>query len=198
MLDNRRLNKQKLEASQIISSFETESKAYSNHPASKAWIGFIPGLKYYTNCMIDEWVARGFNNTLDKYSGVDEKTPLPWFYTNKQVHYAYMSSLKRKDPEFYAHFEYPSEYDSIGYIWVSKLNEKVIEKMKKGEEIELSECCSPMGKGLPSHFHFTEEETKKWSENKLVNPKTGRKITEGKGLYIDLKKAFEYYSSKME
>ena len=38
-------------------------------------------------------------------------------------------------------------------------------------------------------MNLSPEECSQWRKNKLVNPLTGRKIQEGKGVYKDLEKA---------
>ena len=73
VLDNKRLGKQRVEAFQIINAITgrpkldgTPYKGWLNHPCSVMWKKFIPALKFYHNCCIDEWVSRGFVNTMQK------------------------------------------------------------------------------------------------------------------------------------
>ncbi len=67
-LDNRRLGKQRVEAMQIINLLESDKKkGFKHHPASLMWKDHINGLKYYCNCIIEEWISRGFKNTMDLY-----------------------------------------------------------------------------------------------------------------------------------
>lgn len=66
MLDNARLGKQRVEAAQIVTAL-TMGGGYSNHPATKMWVGYVEALKVYTNVMITEWITRGKNNTMSLY-----------------------------------------------------------------------------------------------------------------------------------
>jgi len=40
---------------------------FVNHPCVVMWLGFEVGLEYYINCHIEEWVRRGYNNTMILY-----------------------------------------------------------------------------------------------------------------------------------
>ncbi len=194
-LDRKRLGKQRVEAYQVLNIItgKTDTKGFTNHPLCKMWYGFDKGLMYYINCMIDEWVKRGYKNTMKKYDDVCSDD-LPWWYTNKQIQYANMASLVRKEPEYYKlKFIYPDKYESYGYIWLSNVNEDIIKKMKKGNEIDLSILCSPIGTGAPSQYRYTIDECKQWIKNKTKNPKTGRTIKENGPMYKDYKKASEFY-----
>jgi hypothetical protein len=101
-LDYRRLGKQRLECLQIIKILEGRqtSKAWSNHPAVKMWEGYVNSLKYYTNCCIDEWVKRGYKNTIVKYD-VDHQNEDPWWVGNPDFHRAMRSRLIEKNESYY-------------------------------------------------------------------------------------------------
>jgi hypothetical protein len=72
-LDNKRLNKQALEAWQIMMTNlkldpegnHREPKGWYNHPAVKLWRGHEPVLFEYICAMTMEWVRRGFKTTID-------------------------------------------------------------------------------------------------------------------------------------
>ena len=74
-LDNKRLNKQALEAWQIMlvnlkldpqGDFR-QPKGWTNHPAVKMWTGHEAELLRYIEAMTTEWVSRGYKTTiLDK------------------------------------------------------------------------------------------------------------------------------------
>jgi hypothetical protein len=79
VLDNKRLGKQRVETYQIISAITgrlkldgTPYKGWINHPCSVMWRNHVPLLKMYLNASIDEWVSRGFKNTMDK-EDIDEE-----------------------------------------------------------------------------------------------------------------------------
>lgn len=198
LLDKLRLNKQKLECTQIINIIEnlsSEKKGFKSHPIIYMWKNNIDGLKYYCNCIIDEWVKRGYNNTTKKFENVSEDD-LPWWYKNKQIQYSHMASLHRKNPEHYSSlFTYPKEYYSTGYIWTGKLTKEQTAQMMNGVNLPLNEICAPIGTGAPAQFRVTEKETKKWSTNKLVNPRTGRSIKEGAANYKMFSDAHKHYTN---
>ena len=68
VLDYKRLGKQRVEALQIhnIVSGKRTTGGWINHPAVKMWRGYMDALALYHNTMIDEWVSRGYNNTMSK------------------------------------------------------------------------------------------------------------------------------------
>lgn len=192
-LDPKRLGKQRVEAFQIIKVLINKSTGHSNHPCTKMWQEHLDGLKYYTNCMIDEWISRGYKNTMLKYDNVDASS-LPWWYSNKQIHYANMASLVRKDPNYYTSFTYPSVYDKFGYIWMNHLTDLQKTNMKQGQVLDVTDICDPIGKGAPSHFRLTRDQANKWALDKNTNPLTGRKIISSGQIYKDFVDAFTYYS----
>ena len=69
-LDYKRLGKQRVEAAQIykVVSGARNVGGWVNHPAVTMWRGYKDALAVYHNEMIDEWVARGYNNTMAKDS----------------------------------------------------------------------------------------------------------------------------------
>lgn len=71
-LDNKRLNKQALEAWQILmtnlqldpqGNFR-QPKGWYNHPATKMWRGYETALYQYIQQMVIEWKSRGFKSTI--------------------------------------------------------------------------------------------------------------------------------------
>jgi hypothetical protein len=114
VLDYRRLGKQRVEAYQILRALEGKSKGWTNHPATRMWRGYEPALVHYMQCAIDEWTARGYNNTM----AVTTVGPLilpPWVGDDR-IHSSHRSNLIRKDPVHYGSFGW-SEDSSIPYYW---------------------------------------------------------------------------------
>lgn len=66
--------KQHIEAVQILDAIQKSTK-WVNHPIVKAWRPFIDALKYYINCVIQEWIHRGGENNIPLF-----EIP-PFFYT---------------------------------------------------------------------------------------------------------------------
>jgi len=118
-LDNKRLGKQRVEALQLINILEGKqaSPGWKNHPACKMWVGHINALKHYCNCCIDEWVSRGFRNTMQKYDvSVDNENP--WWLGNEDFHRAMRSRLIVKDRNYYLP-KFPDDegFNEGKYFW---------------------------------------------------------------------------------
>ena len=141
LLDNKRLNKQALEAWQILMTLtkldpmgnHREPKGWVNHPAVKMWRGHELALATYAMEMVTEWKSRGFNSTLgDKISDtvsiasnmkrIDVYTVVnPQWMGNEDIHSSHRKALLVKDYEWYSQFGWaedpgypPTEYE---YIW---------------------------------------------------------------------------------
>ena len=188
-LDGKRLNKQKVEAMQIINALNGKSKGWINHPAVKMWEGHIDGLKYYFNKIVEECIKRGFKNTLELYD-VDDNIDMPWWFAWKPLIQTHRSSLLRKMPEYYTNIfegKINKKYLDKGYVWPSKLTQEQI------DNFDVS-YCEEIGTGAPANYRWSKEEVEIWLENRFINPKTGRKIKETKtGIYADILKAAKIY-----
>jgi len=161
ILDNRRLGKQRVEASQIIRILERlqsgEKKGeipWSKHPIIKCWEGYLPSLKQYYNAVVSEWVRRGFRNNMPLYPLEDCASKPPWVF-NEKVCYAMYAQLILKDFAQYnpSHLKdkvstplytfltaLPKEYLSFGYIWPSKHS---LEQIKTTSLYALEEIAEP-------------------------------------------------------
>ena len=113
-LDNKRLGKQRVEAMQILNALTGQS-SWSNHPATLMWKGYLPTLRHYMNCAIDEWVSRGFNNTMEKVPPMG-RIVTPWYFGVEEFHASHRSNLLRKDPMYYSQFNWMEE-PSLFYLW---------------------------------------------------------------------------------
>ena len=119
LLDYRRLGKQRVEAYQIIRILTGVSNArgWTTHPAVKMWDGYSPLLMSYFNACVDEWVRRGYKNTMSKYNiGEIPFCPLPWWHGDEEFHKSHQSNLVRKDPEFYS-VRFPGVPPDLPYLW---------------------------------------------------------------------------------
>jgi len=118
-LDYKRLGKQRVEAFQVLNVLlgrtETKAKGWLNHPITKMWRGHENALKLYTNIMIDEWIFRGYNNTMVKEDIVG-RIEYPQWIGNDLFHSSHRANLLRKDREFYSKF-YWNENSESPYAW---------------------------------------------------------------------------------
>jgi len=62
VLDDKRLGKQRVEARQILDM--SPASRWRHHPAVRMWQGYDEALKLYINCMVKEWIQRGFVSEL--------------------------------------------------------------------------------------------------------------------------------------
>jgi hypothetical protein len=122
-LDYRRLSKQRVEASQLLATLGYEihrpngeffKPTHQNHPCVKMWEGYEQALLHYRNVMIQEWIDRGFNNSLYLYEVDDVEMP-PWFGV-KRFHDSHKSNLLRKLPDWYSQFDWKVR-DDLPYYW---------------------------------------------------------------------------------
>lgn len=119
-LDNKRLGKQRVEALQILKALYIPDYGWRHHPCVKMWNGYTQALEMYMDICIEEWIKRGFKNTMKRANPqcyVDTK--MPHWIGNKKLHYSHKSNLLRKDGEFYSQYKWKvnsiTEYYWCGY-----------------------------------------------------------------------------------
>lgn len=147
VLDNKRLGKQRVESKQLLLALGVpvgehtpkEKSSWANHPCAKMWAGHEMGLIAYSICVCDEWIVRGFRDTLREQflqavttvcqpvmkefmaTGVtpeacEELFAKPKWLGNHIFHASHRSNLLRKDPEHYGQFGW-NEPDDLDYVW---------------------------------------------------------------------------------
>ena len=110
-LDRQRLGKQRVECKQLLMG------QFPNHPCSKMWLGFEYQLCEYTKAVCDEWMNRGYQDSvkqwvIDHQSKLSD-TGLPSFIGRDDFHLAQKSNLVRKDPVWYP-WDVPN---NLPYLW---------------------------------------------------------------------------------
>lgn len=119
VLDRQRLGKQRVEAKQILLALRDPTYGWQNHPAVKMWRGYEIALAQYGVIVCDEWIRRGYKDTLQ-----------PWFLEHLQSSHPLMypswltddfcrshqSNLVRKNPTWYRVF-FPDVADNLPYMW---------------------------------------------------------------------------------
>ena len=63
VLDRERLGKQRVEALQTLRALVIPEYGWQSHPAIRMWMGYVPALTMYGLAMVDEWTARGGEDT---------------------------------------------------------------------------------------------------------------------------------------
>lgn len=114
-LDYRRLGKQRVEAFQILNALDGKSKGWVNHPATRMWRGYEDALKLYHNVCIEEWVKRGYKNTM-QLKDVPEDLEMPWWLGDEKLHASHRSKLLEKDFDYYSVFNW-LEKPGMAYWW---------------------------------------------------------------------------------
>ena len=118
-LDWRRLGKQRVESMQILNVLlgRTETKGWRNHPITRMWDGYEDALKMYFNLCVEEWVDRGYNNTM-VLEDVPEwgKIKYPHWLGDDKFHSSHRANLLRKDKEFYSTYMW-TEDCTDPYCW---------------------------------------------------------------------------------
>ena len=144
-LDNLRLNKQALEAWQILMTnlrltpdgLPRQGKGWVSHPAVKMWTGCDLLLLDYIGAMVLEWERRGFKSTIAdkatetiqfaKEQGLlyDQGNKPEWMSNQeilKEVTSSHRRALLVKNYDWYKQFGWSEDVgtrqDSYEYVWV--------------------------------------------------------------------------------
>ena len=140
-LDWRRLGKQRVEGMQIINAITGKKrkdgkpyKGWINHPCSVMWKDYVPGLKHYTNVIIQEWITRGYNNNMEFYD--TGKIIMPDWIGNEKFHSSHRANLLRKDFDYYSQFGW-TENPERPYVWHDKEKLWYEQQVGTGERIYL-------------------------------------------------------------
>ena len=147
-LDYRRLGKQRVEALQIFNALTgastkdgREYKGWINHPATKMWEGYEEALLLYKNKMIEEWILRGYNNTMEMY-GISENVEMPHWLGDERLHASHRSNLLRKDFEFYSKYGWREPDTSLSYSGFRRLQYPIVCHLSASETFY---CTTPTG-----------------------------------------------------
>lgn len=114
-LDYRRLGKQRSEARTILTHLEKGMGPWWNHPAVQMWRGCEGSLIIYSNCIISEWIGRGYNNNM-KLLPEPRRLLFPKWLGDEAFHNSHKSNLLRKDPRYYGQFGWDVP-DNLPYVW---------------------------------------------------------------------------------
>lgn len=190
------------------------------HPAIDMWQGHIVALKFYFNCITKRWIKRGYKNTMELYdiketkellTEIETKTPklFPWWFFCPLLQLSHQCSLYRKNNEYYSkYFKVTNtrksqskkkskirlssaDVEKLGYLWPSKVKDKYIDRLQKGEL--LRKLCAPLGSGAPVQYRIDKKLAKKWSRDKTKNPETGRPIKVNGPKYNEYSAAYKYH-----
>jgi len=123
VLDYRRLGKQRVETLQILQALTRitgrKTHGWRNHPATKMWENNVDGLAAYGVAICDEWVSRGYRDTVrDKLilNFLPDELDLPEWWGDERVHSSHRANLLRKDFNFYSVNNW-TEDPQMPYFW---------------------------------------------------------------------------------
>lgn len=118
ILDYRRLGKQRVEGLQILNIITKPdyTGSWMHHPAVNMWRGYNSALKLYVNTMIEEWIRRGYRNTMQYYEIRLDELLYPWWFGDMAFHDSHKSNLLRKYPDYYRQFGWDVP-DDLPYVW---------------------------------------------------------------------------------
>lgn len=120
-LDTKRLGKQRVEVLQILNALTNlHAKGWINHPATNMWRGYETELIRYGVAICDEWIQRGFNDTvreklLDRLTDLPASATPPWI-GDERVHSTHRANLLRKDEAHYRPLGW-TEDSETPYFW---------------------------------------------------------------------------------
>ncbi len=125
-LDNKRLNKQRVECKQIYNALTNpDARGWVNHPAVKMWRGYENALLRYMKCIHLECGERGIADNVLTDKWIEERIPRhkftlpPWFadeLTFMKIRDTHRSALVKKLPEHYAS-QFPDAPPFTAYFW---------------------------------------------------------------------------------
>ncbi len=126
VLDDVRLDKQRIEALQVLRALVIPDYGRQDHPVIQMWMGYVPALTMYGLAMVDEWVARGHeDHTRAKimefapqaaHPDYAAKIPMPPWLGNEDFHRSHRSRLIAKDPRFYMPL-FPDTEPDLEFVW---------------------------------------------------------------------------------
>ena len=118
-LDNKRLGKQRVETYQILRSLTGVSSGWQNHPATQMWKGYEYSLAEYGLQMCEEWLSRGFKDSLyQRFADALDSLPYserPWWVSDDSLHKTHQSNLLRKDFTHYSRYFHIQ--NDLPYVW---------------------------------------------------------------------------------
>ena len=121
VLDRQRLGKQRVETWQILNAIRGLSKGWVNHPATVMWREHPEALIYYGIAMCDEWIGRGYSDTMrDRFVALTDRSlfwiDLPSWLNQEDVMVSHRSNLIRKRPDIYQQV-WPEVPNDLPYVW---------------------------------------------------------------------------------
>ena len=112
VLDYKRLGKQRVETHQVLNVLLKRVKpkmkkdgtfyyGWENHVVTRMWRGYEEALKLYFNDSVEEWISRGYNNSMQLEPINYDKLVLPPWFGREDIHQSHRLKLSWKNWEWY-------------------------------------------------------------------------------------------------
>jgi len=126
-LDNQRLGKQRVETLQIVNTLLDPQYGWRSHPAVHMWDGHVAALCDYGEAVCDEWISRGYKDSLKPQMRAlrelalasDSSNLKPDWWGDEELHVSHQSNLLRKDFDYYKDL-FPDVPPTLEYVWPIK------------------------------------------------------------------------------
>lgn len=145
-LDSKRLGKQRVEAKQIYFALTKRDYGWKNHPAVLMWKGHEVWLLKYGLKICEEWIDRGFNDTLAEFfekkhefefrkfekADISVMTVYPPWLGDERLHLSHQMNLLRKDFTYYS-----SKFDTSEYreLYSEKNISELLDHYKRNDRV---------------------------------------------------------------
>lgn len=123
VLDRQRLGKQRVETKQILKALLLGGSGWANHPAVRMWRGHEGFLAMYGVAVCDEWIARGYKDSLRAEfdallnpGAVPAASLAPPTWWLGPIHESHRANLVRKLPDHYGPM-WPDVDPAMPYFW---------------------------------------------------------------------------------
>lgn len=124
LLDNKRLNCQRMEALFIlrcVRNVDGRRERFQNAGYVRMWAGYAEALAVYYNTICEEWVSRGFSmgiSVLDPAAigRTQADVTLPGWLGDERLHATHRAALLCKDPAHYGGHGW-AEAPEVQYLW---------------------------------------------------------------------------------
>ena len=83
------------------------------------WQGYKDALANYHNIIIEEWIQRGYRNTMNHIDSKKQYEKPEWLGSEK-LHKSHRSNLLRKDFNFYKQYDW-KETTTLEYFWPKRI-----------------------------------------------------------------------------
>lgn len=128
LLDNKRLNSQRVEALFILRCVRNAGgryKRFQNAGYCRMWLGHPEALAVYYNTMCEEWTGRGFSMGVSTFEAAvmgcsQFDVALPGWLGDDRLHATHRAALLFKDPEHYGGLGWVEE-PVVRYLWPERL-----------------------------------------------------------------------------